>query len=340
MSSRDLAGGDDRSEVPMPRHRQIHLIVLAAVLAGTAPPALARQDDVRQARVRAENRRAAAQRTAEIVVALGAVLGARVADVGAGDGFFTVRLARAVGPQGRVIAEDIDRKALDRLRSRVAEELLTNVDVVQGEPDDPRLPDATLDAVLIVNAYHEMGSFRSILERVKRALKPEGRLVLVEPFDPKLRGETRAKQTKAHSLAPTFAEEELRVAGFEVTALRDPFVRGGSEEQWLIVAQPETAAGATAPPRAPGPAAVSTGEPSGADAAASEAALASPELRTSQEEFAALVGTHAVLILDVRDADAYEAGHIPGARLIPLSDLADHLDALLRETRPIVAYCT
>jgi ubiquinone/menaquinone biosynthesis C-methylase UbiE len=324
----------------MPRHRRTHLIVLAAALACAAPPALARQDDVRQARLRSENRREAFQRTAEILVALGAVPGARIADVGAGDGFFTVRLARAVGPQGHVIAEDIDRKALDRLQTRVAQEFLTNVDVVLGEPDDPRLPDATLDAVLIVNAYHEMESFRSILEHIRRALKAEGHLVLVEPFDPKLRGETRAKQTKAHSLAPTFAEEELRVAGFEVTALRDPFVRTGSEEHWLIVAQPEAVAGALAPPRPPGPSAVRTGEPSGADTTVSEAALASPELRISQEEFTTLVGADAVLILDVRDADAYEAGHIPGARLVPLRDLADHLDWLLTETRRIVAYCT
>jgi SAM-dependent methyltransferase len=340
MSAADPAGSDDRSEVPMSRHRRIHLIVLGAVLAGTAPPALARQDDVRQARVRSENRREAFERTAEILVALGAVPGARIADVGAGGGFFTVRLARAVGPEGSVIAEDIDRKALDRLRARVAEELLTNVDVVLGEPDDPRLPEAALDAVLIVNAYHEMAPFRSILEHIRRALKRDGRLVLVEPFDPKLRGETRAKQTNAHSLAPTFAEEELRVAGFDVTALRDPFTRMGSEEHWLIVAQPEATTGAIAPSRAPGPAAASTGEPSVADATVSEAALASPELRISQEEFAALVGAHAVLILDVRGADAYEAGHIPGARLVPLRDLADHLDWLLSETRRIVAYCT
>jgi SAM-dependent methyltransferase len=326
----------------MPRQRRIHLVVLATLLACTAPPALAPQDDVHQARLRNENRREALQRTAEIVVALGAVAGARIADVGAGDGFFTVRLARAVGPQGRVIAEDIDREALDRLRARVTEELLTNVDVVLGEPDDPRLPDATLDGVLIVNAYHEMDSFRSILERLKRALKPDGRLVLVEPFDAKLRGESRAKQTKAHSLAPTFAEEELRAAGFDVTALRDPFVRAGSEEQWLIVAQPEpaTVAGAIAQPRAFGPAAVSSGEPSSAVEPETEAALASPELRISQEQFAALVGADAVLILDVRDADSYEAGHIPRARLIPIQDFADHLGPLLRETRPIVAYCT
>jgi ubiquinone/menaquinone biosynthesis C-methylase UbiE len=321
---------------------RIRLILLATALACTAPPALARQDDARQARLRNENRRDALQRTAEIVVALGAVPGARIADVGAGDGFFTVRLARAVGPQGRVIAEDVDRKALDRLRERVAEEVLTNVDVVLGEPDDPRLPDATLDAVLIVNAYHEIGPFHSVLEHVRRALKPDGRLVLVEPLDPRLRGESRAKQTKAHSLAPTFAEEELRAAGFDVTALRDPFVRDGREEQWLIVAQPGPAALASASARqqALAPAAVSGGVLASPDEPGIDAALASPELRISQEQFAALVAADAVLILDVRDANAYEEGHIPGARLISLDDIPDHLGLLLHEARPIVAYCT
>ncbi len=324
----------------MPRYRRAQLIALAAALAGVAPPAPAAQDDSRQARVRAENRREALQRTAEILVALGVAPGARVADVGAGDGFFTVRLARAVGSEGRVIAEDVDPVALDRLRARVAEELLANVDVVLGEPDDPRLPVATLDAVLIVNAYHEMDAFQPILQRIRRALKPDGRLVLVEPFDRKRRGESRAAQTKAHSLAPTFAEEELRVAGFDVTALRDPFVRTGGEEQWLMVAQPEAVPGAVAAPPSAGPPDSSRGRPSGGDAAASEAALASPALRISQEEFAALAGARAVLILDVRDANAYEAGHIPGARLIPLSDLSDHLGALVPEARSIVAHCT
>jgi ubiquinone/menaquinone biosynthesis C-methylase UbiE len=320
---------------------QIPLILLATVLACTAPPALARQDEVRQARLRHENRREAQQRTAEIVVALGAVAGAHVADVGAGDGFFTVRLARAVGPQGLVIAEDIDREALDRLRARVAEELLTNVEVVLGQPDDPRLPDATLDAVLIVNAYHEMGPFQAVLAHVRRALKQDGRLVLLEPFDPKLRGESRAKQTKAHSLAPAFAEEELRAAGFDVAALRDPFVRG-QEEQWLMVARPEppAVAGAIAQQRELASAAVSSGELPNADAPGTEATLASPELRISEEQLAALVAADAVLVLDVRDADSYVAGHIPGARLVPLSDLADHLGPLVQETRPIVAYCT
>ena len=79
----------------MPRDRQIRLLVPAAVLACAAPPALARQDDVRQARVRGENRREAFQRTAEILVALRVVPGALIADVGAGGGFFTVSLARA-----------------------------------------------------------------------------------------------------------------------------------------------------------------------------------------------------------------------------------------------------
>lgn len=208
------------------------LLVLLAVSA-----LVAAGQDVRSARIRENDKRESWQRVPDILVALGVVPGARVADVGAGDGFFTVRLARAVGPGGRVVAVDISREALDRLRARLEEDLLTNVDVVQGEVADPHLPVDSLDAVLIVNAYHEMDRFEAMLDHLRRALKPGGRLVLVEPLDPKLRGESRASQTKAHSLDAGSAERELRAAGFEVIGLRDPFVRREQSEEWLMIAQ-------------------------------------------------------------------------------------------------------
>lgn len=113
---------------------------------------------VQTARIREDNARDGWQRVPDILVALNVVPGSRVADVGAGDGFFTVRLARAVGPKGRVIAEDIDTKALARLRVRVAEELLENIDVVQGGPDEPEhRPERNADEA----GNHDGGARRS-----------------------------------------------------------------------------------------------------------------------------------------------------------------------------------
>jgi ubiquinone/menaquinone biosynthesis C-methylase UbiE len=202
-----------------------------------AAPAVAQPDAVRTARIRESNARDGWQRVPDILVALNVAPGAHVADVGAGDGFFTVRLARAVGPTGRVTAVDISREALDRLRARVSDDQLDNVDVVQGEASDPHLPAASLDGVLIVNAYHEMEDFGQMLVHLRRALKPGGRLVLVEPLDPRLRGDPRDRQTKQHSLEAGYADRELRAAGFDVIGLRDPLVRRGQREEWLMVAE-------------------------------------------------------------------------------------------------------
>jgi len=306
-------------------------------LFATATPAAAQPDAVQAARIRESNAREGWQRVPDILVALNAVPGAHVADVGAGDGFFTVRLARAVGPSGRVVAEDIDGQALARFRARVAEGLLDNVEVVEGEVGDPHLPVGTLDAVLVVNAYHEMEQFASMLDHLRRALKPGGRLVLVEPFDPRLRGEPRSRQTKDHSLDAGFAVRELRAARFDVVALRNPFIRrGAGTEHWLVIAErgPETdPAQAGAAPAGPA---------SASDSPASfgrEAELASPDLRLPIARLKALLGSGAVLVMDVGDADSYVAGHIPGAILVPLGDLAERLPELRREDRPIVAYC-
>ena len=92
------------------------------------------------------------QRPDDIVAALGLAPGSRVADVGAGDGFFIVRLARAVGNTGRVLAVDVAPKIIETLKQLIDKEKLTNVDVIQGEPNDPHLAPASVDAVLMVHA--------------------------------------------------------------------------------------------------------------------------------------------------------------------------------------------
>ncbi len=163
--------------------------------------------------------------------------GDHVADVGAGEGFFTVRLSRAVGERGRVWAVEIGEKAISRLSRRAAAGSLSNIHPILGAADDPRLPPASLDAVLIVNSYHEMPFFETMLKHLCEALKPGGRLALVEPWSEKRRGEPRSAQTEDHLIAPELAEAELRRAGFEIAVRRDDFVAHGQHSEWLIVAR-------------------------------------------------------------------------------------------------------
>ena len=110
---------------------------------------------------------------------LGIADGARVADVGAGGGWFTVRLARRVGPNGRVFAEDIQRQMIDSINRRVEREGLRNVETVQGTAVDPRLPD-NLDAVLIVDTYPQIETPVSMLKHLAKSLAPNGRLGIVD----------------------------------------------------------------------------------------------------------------------------------------------------------------
>jgi predicted methyltransferase len=120
------------------------------------------------------------QMPGEIMDALGIGDGSVVADLGAGGGWFTVRLARRVGPNGLVYAEDVQRQMVDAIARRVAREGFRNVVTVLGEDDDPRLPPEALDAVLMVDAYHEVQNRVQLLANVRASLKPNGRLGIVD----------------------------------------------------------------------------------------------------------------------------------------------------------------
>ena len=124
--------------------------------------------------------REAWQKPEQIMDALRIADGSRVADLGAGGGWFTVRLARRVGPRGLVYAEDIQHEMIESMQRRVQREGLRNVRMVLGAPDDPKLPAAAVDAVLIVDAYHEVDRPIEFLRNVRGALKPNGRLGIVE----------------------------------------------------------------------------------------------------------------------------------------------------------------
>jgi ubiquinone/menaquinone biosynthesis C-methylase UbiE len=106
--------------------------------------------------------------------------GSVVADLGAGAGWFTVRLALRVGPNGKVYAEDIQRPMIEAIDRRVKRENLRNVQMVFGTPSDPRLPENALDAVLIVDAYHEMEQPVVLLRNVVKSLKRDGRIGIID----------------------------------------------------------------------------------------------------------------------------------------------------------------
>ena len=120
------------------------------------------------------------QKPDQVMDALGIADGTTVADLGAGGGWFTVRLARRVGPHGVVYAEDIQEQMLESIDRRVKREGLRNVRMVLGASDNPKLPTERLHAVLIVDVYHEVTQPIEFLRNVKESLTPQGRLGIVE----------------------------------------------------------------------------------------------------------------------------------------------------------------
>src|SRR5258706_4861015 len=106
--------------------------------------------------------------------------GASVADIGAGSGYITVRLAARVGATGRVFANDVQPQMLNILARRLNNANITNVTLIEGTLDDPKLPPASVDLVVLVDVYHEQSQPQSILRHLRESLKPGGRLVLLE----------------------------------------------------------------------------------------------------------------------------------------------------------------
>lgn len=114
------------------------------------------------------------------IAALNLRPGMLVGDVGAGTGFYTIRVARSIAPDGIVYANDIQPGMLEKLAANAAAQNITNIEVVLGSESDPRLPAGKLDLVLLVDTYEELSRPQRMLDRIRDALKPDGRLVLIE----------------------------------------------------------------------------------------------------------------------------------------------------------------
>ena len=111
---------------------------------------------------------------------LGIRAGMTVADVGAGTGYMSLRMAHRVGPTGKVYANDLQPEMLQKLRAASQREKLSNVETVLGTEADPKLPPDTMDLVLLVDVYHEFSEPQAMLDKIRESLKPDGRLVLLE----------------------------------------------------------------------------------------------------------------------------------------------------------------
>jgi ubiquinone/menaquinone biosynthesis C-methylase UbiE len=117
---------------------------------------------------------------AKMIAALNLSPGDVVADIGAGSGYHTFRMARLVGPKGKVFAVDIQKEMLDLIRKRMDETKITNVEPILGTESDPKLPAGSVDLILLVDVYHEFSYPYEMTEAMVKALKPGGRLVFVE----------------------------------------------------------------------------------------------------------------------------------------------------------------
>lgn len=153
--------------------------------------------------------------------AIGIVKGSAVADVGAGAGYMTWRLAERVGSSGKVYANDIQQKMLDLLRKNMERRKLANVETVLGALDDPKLPPGAIDLVLLVDVYHEFSEPQQMLRHIRESLRPDGRLVLLEyrAEDPKV------PIRPEHKMTVEQAKAEVEPEGFRLDRVLETLPR-------------------------------------------------------------------------------------------------------------------
>lgn len=174
------------------------------------------------------------RREAETVMDLAEIEpGMTVADIGAGEGYYTVRLAERVGEGGRVLAQDIDAGALRRLGQRVERESLDNVSIKPAAADDPRLPESSFDRVFMVHMYHEVSEPYALLWRMRPALRDGGQVIVVETDRP----------SDQHGIDPRQLFCEFEAVGFRlVEFVRKPQMAGYYAQFEKTGTRPEPAA--------------------------------------------------------------------------------------------------
>jgi SAM-dependent methyltransferase len=182
-----------------------------------------------------EKERDNANESTQLVRLLGVKSGMTVADIGAGSGYYVVRLSPIVGPSGRIIAEDVVPKYLRGLQSRVRDLGLQNVVITLGEPHDPRLPADSLDIAILVHMYHEIAQPYGLLYNLVPALKSGARVGIVDAYGP----------TSEHGTPPNVLRCELAAVGYREISLD----RLTGSNAYLAIFAPPSVASRT-PPKA------------------------------------------------------------------------------------------
>jgi SAM-dependent methyltransferase len=180
-----------------------------------------------------EKERDDADEPGQLVRLLGIKSGMTVADIGAGSGYYVVRLSPIVGSNGGIIAEDIVPEYLRNLRNRVRDLGLQNVAISRGEPHDPRLPAGSVDIAILVHMYHEIAQPYALLYNLVPALRPDARVGIVDAFGP----------TSKHGTPPSLLRCELSAVGYRQISLD----RLTGSDTYLAVFAPPSVASRTRP---------------------------------------------------------------------------------------------
>ncbi len=190
----------------------------APVQHSTGFPAAARPvADIISSRWSDEDSRDRLGEFAKVMDRAGVERGMAVADIGAGEGYYTIRLAERVGKDGTVLAQDIVPEFRDGLAARVKRAGLDNVSVLLGTPDNPTLPEASFDRAFLVHMYHEIASPYAFLWNLRPSVKPGGRIIVIDADRP----------TNQHGTPPKLLECEFAAVGYALVDFQDIPAAGG-----------------------------------------------------------------------------------------------------------------
>ncbi len=149
--------------------------------------------------------------------------GKNVADIGAGSGWFTVRAAKRIGEKGKVFAVEINQQYIDYISNRAKKENFSNIQTVLGTEDNPKLPENSVDAVLILKTYHEIGQPVKVLENVRKSLRKDARIGIID----------RNGKGDDHGIQKETVVEEMKRAGFALIEDYD-FVKPDGMDYFLV----------------------------------------------------------------------------------------------------------